>query len=372
MKKFLSYLLYAILTSILTVGFFIWYRYDKNPELVVPYPYTFSEKWAPVQIDSPILIVGDRMADYLSKFQINLSETISTELSAPIKIQSLASPGEAIHRTIHKLKSISKWPQILIYHGASEEFTENKFNLSQISKIKGHFSIYNNEKIQTLLMLYPWLSRIVYEPIERVQLANEISPDVYEEKNYLVKLETELLLFEKHLVELIETARNRGTFIIFLTTPINLNSSPKKTCHFATNDEIEKHIIDLRELLKQNNPKEAYNRSSDLIKKFVGNAELFYFHGQISKRLGYYDEALRTLQIASSYDCEPWRATEVHNSIIRKVAKNYQVLLFDFAQMTNNDLKENITFFDEIYPENKYYEAGMHQLGLVVKKILKL
>lgn len=372
MKKFLSYFLSFILASILTVGFFIWHRYQNNPELIVPYPYTFVEKFDVIKTDSPILIVGDRMADYLSKFHVTLSETISSNLSAPIKIQTIAQSGEGLHRTLHRLKSLSKWPQILIYHGASEEFSENKLNSSELPKIKNNFSLYNNEKIQTLLMLFPWLSRIVYEPIDRVQLKVEVEPEVYDEKNYLAKLETEFLLFEKQLIELIEIGRNRGTFIILMTTPINLNTPPRKTCSISTNEEIELKVYQLREMLKQNNPKEAYLSSSDLIKKFAGNAELFYFHGQISKRLGYDDEAIKMLHLGNSFDCEPWRSTEVHNSIIRKVAKDNQVLLFDFAQMTDNDLKENIIFFDEIYPENKYYEAVMNQLGLFIKKRLKL
>jgi len=54
------------------------------------------------------------------------------------------------------------------------------------------------------------------------------------------------------------------------------------------------------------------------------------------------------------------------------VARNHQVILFDFAKLLENEYHQNITFFDEIYPQNLYYEQGMRQLGLVIKKILKL
>ena len=64
--------------------------------------------------------------------------------------------------------------------------------------------------------------------------------------------------------------------------------------------------------------------------------------------------------------------TETHNSIIRQVAQDHQVLLFDFARLVENEYTENTTFFDEIHPQNLYYEKGMQQLGLLIKSILKL
>jgi hypothetical protein len=80
----------------------------------------------------------------------------------------------------------------------------------------------------------------------------------------------------------------------------------------------------------------------------------------------------RSLLEASAYDCNPWRATELHNSIIRKVAKQHQILLFDFAKVMEDDYGKNTTFFDETHPQNLYYDKGMEQLGLVIKSILKL
>jgi hypothetical protein len=88
--------------------------------------------------------------------------------------------------------------------------------------------------------------------------------------------------------------------------------------------------------------------------------------------MGNIDEAIPALLSASAYDCEPWRATEVQNSIIRKVAKNQQVILFDFAKLLDQEYTNNTTFFDETHPQNLYYEQGMEQLGLVIKNILKL
>jgi hypothetical protein len=372
LKKILSGFILAIFVGLLTGGFFVWKRYQKNTEQIVPLPYSFEKNAPSVKLDAPILIAGDRMGHYLGKFSIVLAETISTNLDRPIKIQTLAKPGQALHRTLHELKGLTQWPQILIYQGASEEFSETKFSLEEIKKIRTNFDRYHDDRIETFLILYPWLSRLIYEPMKRVVLPERPLLHEMEESEYLRRLETELLLYEQQLIQLVNLSKDRNTLLILTTTPINLDEPPRKVCEFTSTTDIEADIQELRDLLKANNPKEAYTKSSKLILLHSGNAELLYIHGQIAKRIGERNEAVKTLLSASAYDCSPWRVTEVHNSIIRKVAQEHQVLLFDFARLIENDFGPDPTFFDEIHPQNLYYDKGMEQLGLVIKSILKL
>lgn len=373
MKKVLSLLILTTVGILLTGGFFVLNRYQQNPEQIVPYPYIFKEAPEAIELDAPILITGDRMGTYFAKFQTELASNISINLSTPIKVQSIAKDGNALHRTLRDLRSLTKWPQILIYQGASEEFREHKFELSEVKKIQKNFSLYSDDRLETAMILYPWLSRIVYEPIHRVSLGNEpILVEEFTQESYLSRLETELLLYEQQLMELVDLSKDRNSLLILTTTPINLDISPKKVCTFTSTDDLEKEIMDLRSLLKKNDPKTAYGISSKLIKQYSGNALLLYIHGQISKRLGLIDEARTTLLEASSYDCEPWRATEVYNSIIRKVAKEHQVILFDFAKLVEGEWTKNTTYFDEIHPQNLYYDHAMKQLGMLIKGILKL
>ncbi|MFP5384584.1 MAG: hypothetical protein ACLGHN_00800 [Bacteriovoracia bacterium] len=372
MKKVLSAILLMVFAGILTGGFLVWQRFQQNTEQVVPFPYVFQKESPPVKLEAPIVITGDRMGHYFGKFNASLAEAISTNLDRPIKVQSIARPGHALHRTLHELRSLTQWPQILIYQGGSEEFSETKFNLAEIKKIRKNFSRYGDDRIETFLILYPLLSRLVYEPIQMVKLAEKPELVDLEEHDYLKRLETELLLFEQQLVQLVAMSKDRNTLLILTTTPINLDEPPRVVCEFSSNTEIDAEILGLRNLLKANNPKEAYNKSSALIKQYMANAELLFIHGQIAKRLGKLEESVDTLLLASAYDCKPWRATEVHNSIIRKVAQNHQVLLFDFAKLVEKDFKTNTTFFDEVHPQNLYYDKGMQQLGMVIKNILKL
>lgn len=364
--------LFAIVVALLTGGYFVFDRYQRNPETLVPYPYTFTMDAPAIQLDAPILMVGDRMGAYMAKFQVQLAETISSNLEKPIKIQSLAKEGQGLHRTLHELKALKQWPQILIYQGGSEEFQETKFELSEIGKIRENFNRYGDDRIETFLILYPWLSRIVYEPVKRVPLSEKVELTTPSQEEYVKRLETELLLFEQQLLEMVNLSKDRNTLLILTTTPINLDVPPKAVCDFASTTDIDAEILSVKELLEKNDLKGAYGASSKLLRTYMGNAELYYLHGQIAKRLGNIEEARNSRLTASAYDCEPWRVTEVHNSIIRKIARERQVLLFDFAKLLEKDWTEGPTFFDEIYPQNLYYEKGMTQLGLVIKNILKL
>jgi hypothetical protein len=363
LKKLLSAILIIILGSLITVGFLVWQRYSQNPEQIVPYPYTFQDSAPALKLDAPILITGDQMGEYFARFGTTLAEAISVNLAKPIKIQSIAKKGQGLHRTLHQLRSLTQWPQILIYQGGSEEFLENKFNPSEIVTIRQNFNLYLDDRVETFLILYPWLSRIVYTPVNPVILNDEPNLNSPEEKEYLKRLETELLLYEQQLTELVKMSKDKNSLLVLTTTPINLEIPPKKVCEFTTTMEIDAEILTLRDLLKAGNPKEAYNKSKFLITQHSGNAELLFIHGQIAKRLGRTAEAIETLLSASAYDCLPWRTTEVHNSIIRKVAR---------AKLVEKDFTQNTTFFDELYPQNLYYDKGMQQLGLVIKTILKL
>ncbi len=373
MKKILSILGTLSFLAVLTGGYLAFDRWRKNPEQIVPYPYDFVTKAPPIKLDAPILIVGDRMGAYFARFKTELAATISQNLDNVIKIQSLASDGQGIHRTLHQLKSLEQWPQILIYQGGSEEFAEAKFETTEIKKISENFRLYQDDRLHTLMILYPWLSRLVYKPMKRIQLKAE--PHLLAElaeKDYLQRLETELLLFEQQLNQLVALSRDRNSLLILTTTPINLDAPPKSICSFSTNIDIEKAVLELKELVKKEDWKTAYQKATKYTMLYPGNAQLFHLEGIVEKNLGKTQEGINSMLQASSYECTSWRATEVQNSIIRKVAASQQVLLFDFSRMVEREWTNNVTFFDEIHPQNIYYDKGMNQLGLVIRKILKL
>jgi hypothetical protein len=373
MKKVISTLLILLGLGMLTAGYFVYDRFGQNPEQIFPYPYQFQSASPALKLDAPILITGDRMGAYFAKYSSELSANISINLSKPIKIQSIASQGRALHRSLHELKSLIQWPQILIYQGASEELMEQKFDPQVSSIIKKNFELYKDDRIETLIMLFPWLSRLVYWPHPRIKLSD--SPQLLSEVNeeeYFKLLDTELLLFEQQLIQLVNLSRNRGSMLILTTTPLNLDVAPRKSCTFTSPLELQIQLKELDDLMTANNPKGAYSLSQKLIKQYSGNADLLFKHGLISKRLGLIDEAKNSLIQATAFDCDPWRSNLVYNSIIRRVARNHQVTLFDFAKLVENQWNQGPTFFDDIYPQNLFYEKAMKQLGLLLRQILKL
>ncbi len=373
MKKLLSLLLIVLALAILSGGYLVADRWMKNPEQIVPYPYDFAATATSLKLDAPILIVGDRMGAYFGRFKEELAATISQNLDNVIKVQSLAADGFALHRTLHQLKSLEQWPQIVIYQGGSEEFSERKFEISENKKISKNFDLYRDDRIHTALILYPWLSRLVYTPTKRTHLpADPVIAGEIPEREYLARLETELLLYEEQLNQLVALSRDRNALLILTTTPINLDALPKSICSFTTNVDLEARVLELKEMMTNQNWKGAWQKVTKLTGQYPGNAELFYLQGQIAKNIGKIPEGVNSMLQASSYECSSWRMTEVQNSIIRKVANTQQVLLFDFSRMVEKDWASSVTFFDELHPQNIYYEKGMTQLGLVIKKILKL
>ena len=86
MKNALKFIFIVFAGCLLTAGYFVFDRYKQNPEQVFPYPYAFKTQGQAIQLDSPILVVGDRMGAYFAKFSSELAAAISVNLSKPIKI----------------------------------------------------------------------------------------------------------------------------------------------------------------------------------------------------------------------------------------------------------------------------------------------
>lgn len=69
MKKVLFAILGLIGLTLLTLGIFVFNRYQKNPLQVVPFPYTFTVLPKETKLEAPILIIGDRMGAHMAKFR---------------------------------------------------------------------------------------------------------------------------------------------------------------------------------------------------------------------------------------------------------------------------------------------------------------
>jgi len=343
----------------------------------VPYPYSFSQtvtKDIPQRIDAPILIIGDRLGKRFATFSKFMADQISENLSKPIKIESLALDGEGVHRTLDKIKHIGRLPLIIIYLGGGQEYYEKKFNTKDINLISKNFKVYNDPRVQTLLMIFPVLSKFIYKIMDR----NQFGPKIIKDKTEYSDITTQkrniinFKLYEQELNEMFNYIKEHNSYLIAMTTPINLDIPPKKSCKGSLDEMGQENLRIIKNLIKDKDYKSAYEISKQLTLISNSNAKAHFIHGRIAKKLGLIKEAQKSLEMASAYDCVNWRGSLVHNSILEKVAKQNDVLLFDFNRMLKKNWTSNITFEDDIYPQSFYIEKSAKVLASKIKKILKL
>jgi hypothetical protein len=344
------------------------------PTQLEPLPYLMP-KLETQTVDAPIVMVGDRMGVRLEKFKDMMAATISTNLSKPIKIETLSSEQFGLHRTIQLLENIKgKFPKIIIYHGASEEEVEYRFLTDEHKNIMKNFELYNNPKIQTLLILFPILSKFIYEQINHIRLDDVVVPDpnTYTEKQQLKRVEVHYKMFEVELERMLRLIREKDSIAVLFTTPINPNVQPKITCPSSQNADIDDKLKAVINDIKRKDYKTAYKKAKIAHYLALGNAQAHYIFSRVAKQLGRVKEAHQALEHASSYDCKRWRSDGVYNAIIRKMAKKYDAFLFDFDYYLRDNWKSNITFFDDIYAQDLYYQNAVKSVGRLIKKSLRL
>jgi hypothetical protein len=350
-------------------------RFSNNHQQLKPYPYIFTENLTlEYDKDAPILIIGDRQATRLASFANFMAKKISEGLSKPIKITSLASKGEGLHRTLQKVKQLPKLPLVIIYMGGNEEFYESIFKTKSIERINLNFEKYNDSILRTLIMIFPSLSRLIYRPIDYQKLTNKIEEDTNNYTDTTIQKRNIILfqLYEEHLNELFDYTKDYGSYLIAVTQPLNLESLPKKSCSESFPDTLNDKYEQIVNLIKEKDYKAAYGLSKELTLIAGNNAKLLYIHGKIAKNLGKTKEAAKYLKLSSAFDCNLWRGNIVYNSILKKVARNNEISVFDFQKLIESEWTQNITFMDDIYPQNIYYEKLSIALAARLKKLLKL
>lgn len=372
MKKLLSFLLGA---PIVILIIFIGKKFHENPTMKVPYPYYFEKMHKkPIQIEAPVLIIGDRMGQRLSNFAKLLSDTISEDLSTPIKVASIASNAKGIHRSLQTLKSLTKLPLFIIYIGGGQETYEKKFKSSDIPTILKNFSYYNNDWVRSLLMIYPDISRLIYKKMNRQMLKMEVIADStkYNSDERMKRNEIEFYLYKYHLQELFTYVKEHNSAVIAISHPINLDVAPKQSCPGTIDEKGLEKLNKVTGLIKAKDFKGAFRISQKLSQLFPSNARVQYLSGMIAKKLGKINVAKKSLIKASAYDCKSWRATAVYNNILKQVANENQIFFYDLNKYLQDKWTQNITFEDEIYPQNYYMEKVVKSLGGKIRKVLKL
>ena len=350
---------------------FIGYRLATTPTMPIPYPYIVKAPPQEEDIEraqkAHILLVGDRMGQ-------QLGQSLSSHLSSDI--YNWSERHEGLHRTLAKLKALDtlgRWPQVLLYHGASEEFYEKKFSLANSKRILKNFEYQENDILSSLIIALPWTSRLIYAPPHFQRLGEEIQKDetAYISSSKQKQMEITYKIFQKELEELIKLNIRNKSLLIVLTTPLNLDKTPKNTCGNAVTHKILAKQKEISKLLRLHRPVEAYRAAKALSEQSINNAQSFFLAGQAAKQLKKFKEARDYLNLASAYDCETWRGNAVFNAIIQKMALKFSenVILLDFHHLVNKDYgKVDSVFFNDLFPKKRYYEDISRILAHIISK----
>ncbi len=375
-KKFFIFLFILIVLA----GGYAYWAFSAKRMFITPYPYGFNANAInalgpelKLAENANILIVGDRMAEALNNYTTELSNEFAKSFKTPPKIYNWAKPHEGLHRTLFKLKSLKKLPPIIIYHGASSELYEKTFAVADKNAIVKNFSLYDDEKIISLIITFPVLSKIFYQKTQFFELGpikeyhNRLpGMDKMNEKEIAFKL------FDYELRELIDLIKDKKSNLILITTPLNLEVQPKEICSSSTSNTIIEVQQEIEGLIKQGNYKKAYPMAVELANETYSNAQSFYLLGKASLGLGDLRTAREAFQKASVFDCSNWRGNAVYNAILKTQAKKRQLPLIDFDQYMASSLSKEGLFTDEIFPQNIFYQTMIGELKETLKKLLSV
>jgi hypothetical protein len=268
---------------------------------------------------------------------------------------------------------LKKLPPIIVYFGASSELLEKRFEVTDKKNIFKNFATFDDEKLISLIITFPWLSKILYKKVNYFDIG-----EFTEYKNYLageqklVEKEISFKIFQYELKEFYEYIKDRKSNLVLVTTPINLEIEPKEVCPHSTSDLIIGTQQELESEIKEGAYKSAFPKARELAKVTYSNARTYYLYGLSALGVGEIKTAREALMMASAFDCTSWRGNVVYNSIMKNLATKKSIQLVDFEQIMTSNLSKDGLFFDEILPQNIFYQSMIKELGDILKKILSV
>ncbi|MAZ49656.1 MAG: hypothetical protein CME65_13935 [Halobacteriovoraceae bacterium] len=349
-------------------------RYQNNRATVIPYPFIFPPSQEKIELEAPILIIGDRMAARLDTFKDQLAKKISNNISGQIKIQTLAGEGQNIHRSLKKLKSLERLPLVIIFLSNTDENYESLFAPRNYQQIVNNLDLYQDINLQSLLMLFPWLSKLVYSPVNYKELGPTIKPRQTAVPERLVYKHNEILfrLYEASFGEILQYAKKSTSYVIPVTTPINLSIPPKSACYGSIDRSYFEEFKEAKALFSKSDFKGAFNITKELALLNPYSAEILYLHSRILYKLNEFSKAHDYGELAVSYDCGRTGANPILNEIMKKTAQKYNFPTFDYHTYLADESTRNSVFIDDIYPQDYYLGKLTDILALKIQKLLKL
>jgi hypothetical protein len=374
LKLFFKILILAIIITVSIIYSAAHERYNANIKSVVPFPYIIKSNIPFKKEKSPILIIGDKHAKRLALFKDILAKKISRNLDDPIKIHTIFEEHLSVTRVKNIIQSYGALPIIIIYIGTSSEGYEQKFDIKDIGKIENNFKRYDNINIQSLLMILPWLSRLIYTPINYVKLNSTIVKDKqnYSKVEKLKKNILNLKLYQREIKDLFQYTKEKGSYLMALTTPINITRPVNSNCNPPLDEFANDTQKQITNLLKEDNKKLAFKKSEELTLMAPNNASVLYNHANIALKIERNNIAKKYFELASSYDCNNGDFSFIHNRILLNMGNKLNIVTFDFNELVYSSWQKNVLFESKDFPQNLYYDNLTSILAAKIRKVLRL
>lgn len=351
--------------------------------LIIPFPYSFQAKYVQSFKESEasnikkaeeaqILIVGDEIGISINPYLGRIIAENQNYLRSNGAIFNWSSAKEPLFRTVFKMQQLSKIPPIVIYLGANSELKEQKFSTNDIQAINHNFDIYDDEKLISLIITFPVLSKIFYKPMQHFELEAPKSYNNLQSSQFRQKeKELNFRLFSYETQELINIVKDNKSQIMLISTPINLQTPPRSSCQHTQNEKVIEMQQMIEGLLSEGAAKDALKEAKTLAEINFSNAQSFYLLGIAQMKTGNLSEAYQSLQKASIFDCDNWRGNAVYNAILQKRSQDNGVTFIDFDKITSQQLSQEGIYIDETYPHNTLYVNLMNEINTSLKRIFR-
>lgn len=375
-------LLYSLI-GIVALSAYLYLNLKDSRTLITPYPYSFQENFIQsfkkesaqdikMAESAQVLILGDQFGRSLDPYLEGIKEEHKNYLKFENSIFNWSGENESLARTLFKLKSLNQLPPIIIYMGSNSELKEQRFNVADSKAILHNFNVFEDEKLISLIITFPFLSKIFYQKVQYFNL-NKFKPYTnLQGPNYkLIEKEIAYKLYQYEMRDLINYIKLKKSDLILISTPINLLIEPKETCSHTLTDGMIPMLQEVEKLLNDSQTKAALPIIEKLSEVAFSNARVFYLLGMTQLRSGDVKSARESLHKAVIFDCQNWRSSAVYNAIMAKEAKSALVSFIDFDQILNSRLHRNDLFLDEIYPHNSLYLQLVSEINQTFKSFFR-
>ena len=374
MLKKLIFLLLLLLSA--KLGLFLADRLG-TPVSVLPVTYNFapSPQKIPDTTEASVLIIGDHHADRLHNYEDELLSEVGTFSLEHFKIVGLGQKNDGLHRTVHQLRNLKKIPKVIVYMGGGSEFYEKKFSIKDYYRILENIKISNHELKRSLMDIFPFLSKIFYEPTRFYRLGATPLKDLhpYSGNHAQLRIELGLFLYKVEFQELINIIGQHNSTLIAITTPLKRDIPPLQVCENTTTEDIEIFQDKMRHKLDLNKAKEVILPLEKLTETTLANARSYFLLGKAHESLGNRKKSLKSYTKSRAFDCGPSLGHPGFNEIIRQESqKSDRVILLDFDEILHRRFQRDALFETDIYPHDIHYSRFIEKLAKTIKEIYHL